>query len=112
MNRTSASLILFGAAVAILAADAVGVAVLSGGYDLISSRLHDQLAALALLSLPFTLVLAVAGSALGILDWRTARKAARPPARATVAAAVLNVALVSLEVGAFVLIMAAYSPYG
>lgn len=92
-TRTKASLILFAIAAA------AGLANLTGAIcvevDVIDSS--DQLAVIALVSVPLILVLLVIGTVLGILDWRTARKASRRPSRMTVVAASLNVT--SLVVG-------------
>lgn len=93
LKRTKASLILFVIAAAIVLLDIIGPIVLSGGYDIISSRLHDQLAFLALLSIPFIFILLAIGSILGILGWRAARRASVPPSRMTVVAVCLNLAL-------------------
>ena len=70
--------------------DIVGPIVLSGGHDIISSRLHDQLAFLALLSVPLIPVLLLIGSVLGIIAWRTERKASGRPSRMAVVATFLN----------------------
>lgn len=87
---TKASLILFIISTVIVLLDIIGPIILSGGHDIISSRLHDQLAFLALLSVPFIFILLVIGSVLGILGWRAARKASVRPGRMTVVAAYLN----------------------
>ena len=91
-RRTKASLTLFIIAAVIVLLDIIGPIILSGGHDIISGRLHDQLAFLALLSVPFILILLVIGSVLGILGWRTARKASGRPSRMGVVAACLNLA--------------------
>ncbi len=102
-RRTKASLILFLVAVAILLADIVGTIFLSGGSDVIDSRLHDQLAVLACLSVPFILILLAIGSVLGTLEWRAARKASGRPSRMTVVAASLNLA--SLLIGTLLILV-------
>jgi hypothetical protein len=68
----------------------LGVAILSGGYDIISSRLHDQLQVLALFSVPVIFVLVLTGFILGLIDWLKARKALCRASRMTVAATILN----------------------
>jgi hypothetical protein len=97
-RRTQASLILFVVAATIVLLDIIGPIFLSGGYDIISSRLHDQLAFLAVLSVPFILILLVVGSILGILEWRAARRASVPPPRITVIAACLNLTLLLIGI--------------
>ncbi|NIP27763.1 MAG: hypothetical protein GWN67_25115 [Phycisphaerae bacterium] len=89
-KRTKASLILFVIAAAIVLLDIIGPVILSSGHDIISSRLHDRLAFLALLSVPFIPILLVVGSILGILEWRTERRASGCANRMTVLAACLN----------------------
>jgi len=85
-------------AAAIVLLDIIGPIFLSGGYDVISGRLHDQLAFLALLSVPFILVLLAIGSVLGILGWRAARKTSGRASRMTVVAACLNLALLLIGI--------------
>jgi hypothetical protein len=92
-KRTKASLILFIIAAVIVLLDIIGPIILSSGHDIISSRLHDQLAFLALLSVPFIPILLVVGSVLGILEWRAARRVSGYASRMTVVAACLNLAL-------------------
>ena len=87
---TKASLTLFIVAAVLVLLDIVGPIVLSGGHDIISSRLHDQLAFLALLSVPLIPVLLLIGSVLGIIAWRTERKASGRPSRMAVVATFLN----------------------
>ena len=91
-KRTKASLILFIIAAVIVLLDIIGPVILSSGHDIISSRLHDRLAFLALLSVPFIPILLVVGSVLGILGWRAARRASGCVGRMTVLAACLNLA--------------------
>jgi hypothetical protein len=97
-RRTKASLTLFIIAAAIVLLDIIGPIFLSGGYDVISARFHDQLAVLALLSVPFILILLAIGSVLEILGWRAARKASGRPSRMTVVAACLNLALLLIGI--------------
>ena len=97
-KRTKASLILFVIAAVIVLLDIIGPIILSGGHDVISGRLHDQLAFLALLSVPFIPILFVVGSVLGILEWRAVRKASVRPSRMTVVAACLNLALLLIGI--------------
>lgn len=97
-KRTKASLTLFIIAAVIVLLDIIGPIILSGGHDIISGHLHDQLAFLALLSVPFVLILLVVGSVLGILGWRAARKASVRPSRMTVVAACLNLALLLIAI--------------
>ncbi|MDH4240261.1 MAG: hypothetical protein OEW48_11930 [Phycisphaerae bacterium] len=92
-RRTKASLTLFIIAAVIVLLDIIGPIILSGGHDIISGRLHDQLAFLALLSVPFILILLVIGSVLGILELRAARRASVRPTRMTIVVACLNLAL-------------------
>lgn len=89
-KRTKASLILFVIAAVIVLLDIIGPVILSSGHDIISSRLHDRLAFLALLSVPFIPILLVVGSILGILEWRFARRVSGYASRMTVLAACLN----------------------
>lgn len=103
-KRTKASFILFVITAVIVLLDIIGPIILSGGHDVISGRLHDQLAFLALLSVPFVLILLVVGSVLGILGWRAARKASGRPSRMTVVAACLNLA--SLLIAALLILVA------
>lgn len=95
---TKTSLILFIIAASILLLDIVGPIFLSGGHDVISARLHDQLAVLSLLSVPFILILLAVGSVLGILGWRAARRASGRPSQMTVVAACLNLALLLIGI--------------
>jgi hypothetical protein len=97
-RRTKASLTLLIIAAVIVLLDIIGPIFLSGGYDVISARLHDQLAVLALLSVPFIFILLVIGSILGILGWRAARRASGRPSRMTVVAACLNLALLLIGI--------------
>ncbi len=98
---TKASLTLFIISAALVLLDIVGPIVLSGGHDIISGRLHDQLAFLALLSVPCILIpLLVIGSRVGILGWRAEHKASGRPSRMAVVATCLN--LVSLLIAALV----------
>jgi hypothetical protein len=97
-RRTKASLILFIIAAAIVLLDIIGPIILSGGHDIISARLHDQLAVLALLSVPFILILLSVGSVLGTMEWRAARKASLRPSRMTIVAACLNLALLLIGI--------------
>ena len=103
-RRTKASLILFVISAAIVLLDIIGTIFLSGGYDVVSGRLHDQLAVLALLSVPFILVLLAIGSILGILGWHAEHKASGRSSRMTVVAACLNLA--SLLVGTLLILAA------
>ena len=103
-RRTKASLILFVISAAIVLLDIIGTIFLSGGYDVVSGRLHDQLAVLALLSVPFILVLLAIGSILGILGWHAEPKASGRSSRMTVVAACLNLA--SLLVGTLLILAA------
>lgn len=106
-RRTKASLILFVIAAAILLTDIVGPVFLSSGgsYGIeLDGRLHDQLAFLAFLSLPFILILLAIGFVLGAMQWRAARKASGRPSRMTVVATSLNLA--SLLVGALLILAA------
>lgn len=91
-KRTKASLILFAIAAAIVLLDIIGPIILSSGHDIISSRLHDRLAFLALLSVPFIPILLVVGSILAILEWRAERRPSGHASRMTVLAACLNLA--------------------
>lgn len=70
---TKASLTLFLIAVVVVLLDIIGPVLLANGHDIISSRLPDQLAFPALLSVPFIPILLMIGSILGILAWQTAR---------------------------------------
>lgn len=97
-KRMKASLTLFVIAAVIVLLDIIGPIILSGGHDIISGRLHDQLAFLALLSVPFILILLVIGSVLGILELRAARRASVRPTRMTVVAACLNLALLLIAI--------------
>jgi glucan phosphoethanolaminetransferase (alkaline phosphatase superfamily) len=103
-RRTKASLILFVISAAIVLLDIIGTFFLSGGYDVVSVSLHDQLQVLALLSVPFILVLLAIGSVLGILGWRAERKASGRSSRMTVVAACLNLA--SLLIGTLLILVA------
>jgi len=103
-KRTKASLILFAIAAVIVLMDIIAPIILSSGHDIISSRLHDQLAFLALLSVPFIPILLVVGSVLGILEWRSSRRASGRPNRMTVLAACLNLA--SLLIAAILILVA------
>jgi hypothetical protein len=88
-KRTIAGLILFGiSAMGVLLNLAGAVCV---EVDFIGGS--DQLAVVALVSVPLVIVLLVIGAVLATLDWRVARKASRRPSRMTVAAASLNIAL-------------------
>lgn len=58
--------------------------------------IHDELAAIILLSVPLVIVLLGSGAFLGALDWYAARKAARRPGLLTVAATCLNVVLLAM----------------
>jgi hypothetical protein len=107
-RRTKASLILFVISAAIVLLDIIGTIFLSGEYDVVSARLYDQLQVLALLSMPFILVLLVIGSVLGILGWRAEHKASGRSSRMTVVVACLNLA--SLLIGTL-LILAAFVVY-
>ena len=78
--------------------DVLGILILSGGMDIISSRLHDRLQVLALLSLPFVFVLVLVGFVLGLWDWLVARARRKSPSRLAVAATLLNLASVVLGV--------------
>ena len=109
-RRTKASLILFVIAAAIVLLDIIGPIILSGGHDIISGRLHDQLAFLALLSVPFILVLLAIGSVLGILGWRAEHKASGRSSRMTVVAACLNLA--SLLIGTLLILAALVFLFG
>ena len=91
-RRTKASFILFMIAAAIVLLDIIGPIILSSGHDVISARLHDQLAFLALLSVPFILILLAIGFVLGTMEWRAARKASVRTSRTTVVAVCLNLA--------------------
>jgi hypothetical protein len=84
--------------------DIIGPIVLSGGHDIISSRLHDQLAFLALLSVPFILILLVIGSVLGILGWRTERNTSGYPKRMAIVVTCLNLA--SLLIVTLIIVLA------
>jgi hypothetical protein len=101
-KRTKASLSLFVIAAVIVLLDIIGPIILSGGHDIISGRLHDRLAFLALLSVPFVLILLVVGSVLGILEWRAARRASGHASRMTVVAACLNLVLLLIGILALV----------
>jgi hypothetical protein len=103
-KRTKASLILFVIAAAIVLLDIIGPVILSSGHDIISSRLHDRLAFLALLSVPFIPILLVVGSVLGILEWRSSRRASGRPSRMTILAACLNLA--ALLIAAILILVA------
>jgi hypothetical protein len=88
-RRTIAGLILF-------SISAIGVLLNLAGaicveVDIIGGS--DQLAVIALVSVPLIFVLLVIGAVLGTLDWRAALKTSRRPSRMTVAAASLNIAL-------------------
>ena len=87
-RRTKASLILFVIAAAAVLSNLVGALCVEA--DVIGSS--DQLVVVALLSVPFILVLLVIGAVLGMLKWHAARKASRCPSRMTVVAASLNLA--------------------
>ena len=101
---TKASLTLFVVAVAIVLLDIIGPIVLSGGHDIISSRLHDQLAFLALLSVPLIPILLLIGSVLGILGWRTAHNTSGRSKRIAIVATCLN--LTSLLIVTLVIVVA------
>ena len=101
---TKASLTLFVITVVIVLLDIIGPILLSSGHDIISSRLHDQLAFLALLSIPSILILLVIGSVLGILGWRTAHKTSGRPKRMAIVVTCLN--LTSLLIATLVIVAA------
>ena len=103
-NRTRASLILLMSVVGIVVLDIIGPMLLSSGHLVISGRLHDQLAVLAVLSVPLMLVLLAIGCVLGMTEWYSARNALRPLSRITIAATVLHLAL--LLVGLFLVLAA------
>ena len=96
-RRTRASLTMFVIAMAVLLVDVAGIAVLSGGFDVIDGRLHDRLAVLAVLSLPVVGVVLAVGSALAMMEWYAVRRASSRPSRMTILAACLN--LVPLLIG-------------
>lgn len=102
-KRGRASLILLVISVAIVLLDIIGPMLLSSGNRVISGRLHEQLAFLALLSVAVIPVLLSIGAILGMLEWHAAHRASRRPSRMTVVAAIPN--LTSLLIGA-VLILA------
>ncbi|MHC4694795.1 MAG: hypothetical protein ACYS67_18835 [Planctomycetota bacterium] len=109
-KRAKASLILFAIAAAIVLLDIIGPIILSSGHDIISSRLHDRLAFLALLSVPFIPILLVVGSVLAILEWRAERRTSGRANRMTVLAACLN--LVSLIIAALLILVALLFLFG
>lgn len=110
-KRTKASFILLVSAAAIVLLDIIGPIFLSGGYDVIGSRLHDQLAVLAVLSVPLILVLLAIGSVLGMIEWRTASKASRCPSQVTVVAACLNLALLVIGILIIGYFLLTFEPY-
>jgi hypothetical protein len=93
--------------------DIIGPVVLSGGHDILSARLHDQLAFLALLSVPFMLILLAIGSVVGILGWRTEHRASGCPSRMAVVTTCLNLILFIIAtlavVAALVFLMGPYT---
>jgi hypothetical protein len=93
-----ASLILLVSVAVMVLLDITGPMVLSSGHQIISGRLHDQLAVLAVLSVPLMLAFLAIGSVLGMMDWLAARKAARRPSRMTVVTTVLSLAFLFLGV--------------
>lgn len=97
-KRTKVSLILLIGAAVIALLDLVGPCLLSGGHQIISDRLHDQLAVLALLSVPLILALLAIGAFLGMLDWYAARKASLRPSGMTVVATCLNVVFIVIAI--------------
>ena len=100
---TIASLILFILAVVIVLLDIIGPIVLSGGHDIISSHLHDQLAFLALLSVPLIPIVLVVGSVLGILGWLTGRRVSGYPSRITILVICLNLTSLLIAIILFLL---------
>jgi len=97
-RRAKASLILFVITIAILLADIIGPVLLSSGSDIIGSRLHDQLAVLAALSVLVMLILLAIGAVLGTLEWHAVRRASGRPRRLAILAACLNLALLLIGV--------------
>jgi hypothetical protein len=87
---TRASFALFALCSAILLADVLGVLFLSSGRDIISSRLHDQLQIVALLSLPLVLLLSLIGFVLALIDFVNARSGAPRRGRFSAPAMGLN----------------------
>jgi hypothetical protein len=98
------SLILLMIVAGIVVLDIIGPMLLSSGHLVISGRLHDQLAVLAVLSVPLMLVLLAIGFVLGMTEWYSARKALRPLGRITIVATVLH--LVLLLLGTFLVLAA------
>jgi hypothetical protein len=103
-NRTKVSLILLMIVTGIVVLDIIGPMLLSSGQGVVSGRLRDQLAVLAVLSVPLMLVLLAIGFVLGMTECYSARKALRTLSRITIAATVLH--LVLLLLGTFLVVAA------
>jgi hypothetical protein len=105
-NRTKASLMLLISVAGIVLLDIIGPMLLSSGQGVISGRLHDLLAVLAVLSVPLMLALLAIGFVLGMTEWYSARKALRPLSRITITATVLHLVLLLLGT---ILVLAAFA---
>lgn len=103
-NRTKVSLILLMSVAGIVMLDIIGPILLSSGHGIISGRLHDLLAVLAVLSVPLMLALLAIGFVLGMTEWYSARKAFRSLSRITIVATVLHLAL--LVIGTLIVLAA------
>jgi hypothetical protein len=103
-NRTKASLILLVSVAVMVLLDIIGPMLLSSGHGIISGRLHDLLAVLAVLSVPLMLALLLIGFVLGMTEWYSARRASRRLSRTTIVATVVHLAL--LVIGTLIVLAA------
>jgi len=89
-KRTKASLILLMSVAVMVLLDIIGPMLLSSGHEVISGRLHDLLAVLAVLSVPLMLAFLATGFVLGLTEWYAAHRASRRLSPITIVAMVLH----------------------